>query len=128
MRVLGDYYMSSKTEPKVTIKDVLSEIDARIAHIEDATCDNREVLMKLVKQTNQIVKFLNTLEVEEEYDGDIVQTTTTSQTIDKDKLSQMKNIKELVDEYMKKAKGLKEFEKELKKVKIMLTPGQMGEA
>ena len=121
--------MSSKTEPKVTIKDVLSEIDARIAHIEDATCDNREVLIKLVKQTNQIVKFLNTLEVEEFHpDIDNLSDNESFPIIDKNKLSRMKHIKELVDEYMKKAKGLKEFEKELKKVKIMLTPGQMGEA
>ena len=120
--------MSNKPEIKPSLEEVLSEIDARIAHIEDATCDNREVLIKLVKQTNQIVKFLNTLEVEEEYDGDIVQTTTTSQTIDKDKLSQMKNIKELVDEFMTKHKDLKEFEKELKKVKLLLTPGQVGES
>ena len=56
--------MSDKPEIKVTLKDVLSEIDARIAHIEDATLDNRDVLIKLVKQSNQIVKFLQQLEIE----------------------------------------------------------------
>ena len=44
------------------------------------------------------------------------------------KPERMMHIKELIDEYMDKHKGLKELEDELKKNKIMLTPGQIGEA
>ena len=40
----------------------------------------------------------------------------------------MKHLKELVEEYMDKAKDLKEFEKELKKHKDKVTPGQVGES
>ena len=121
--------MSNKPEIKQSLEEVLSEIDARIAHIEDATCDNREVLIKLVKQTNQIVKFLNTLEVEEFHpDIDNLSDNESFPIIDKNKLSRMKHIKELVDEFMTKHKDLKEFEKELKKVKLLLTPGQVGES
>ena len=121
--------MSDKPEVKVTLKDVLSEIDARIAHIEDATLDNRDVLIKLVKQSNQIVKFLQQLEIEYD-DGDLESLSfpdaTETQNIQNP--TQVKHIKELIDEFMEKREDLQEFEKELKKVKALLTPGQIGEA
>ena len=37
-------------------------------------------------------------------------------------------MKEMVDEFIDKHEELKEFEKELKKHKEKLTPGQMGES
>ena len=122
--------MSDKPEVKVTLKDVLAEIDARIAHIEDATLDNRDVLIKLVKQSNQIVKFLHQLEIEvEETDfEDLSFPGTSPDIIDDKRLSQAKHIKELVEEFLEKRTDLKEFEEELKKVKSLLTPGQVGEA
>ncbi len=126
--------MADKPEIKVTLKDVLAEIDARIAHIEDATLDNRDVLVKLVKQSNQIVKFLQQIEIEEVYDDDDISFSptklTTSITTDDDikRKEKMVSIKELIDEFMDKHEELKEFEKELKKVKSLLTPGQIGEA
>ena len=43
----------------------LQDIDAKITHLEDTTVDIREVMIKLVKQSNQIVKFLNTFEVDD---------------------------------------------------------------
>ena len=57
--------MSNK---RPTVKSLLEMIDAKINHIEDITADDRQVLIKLVKQTNQIVKFLSKLEVEEYQD------------------------------------------------------------
>ena len=42
-----------------TIKEMLKMIDAKIEHIEDITADNRAVIIKLVKQSNQIVQFLS---------------------------------------------------------------------
>ena len=42
--------------------------------------------------------------------------------------SKYKHIKELVDEYLDRAKDLKELEKELKKHKDQITPGQIGDA
>ena len=40
----------------------------------------------------------------------------------------VKNIRELIDEFMDKHQELKELEEELQKNKDKLTPGQMGEA
>ena len=48
-----------------TIKEMLKMIDAKIEHIEDITADNRAVIIKLVKQSNQIVKFLSSIEIED---------------------------------------------------------------
>ena len=42
--------------------------------------------------------------------------------------NKMQELKELVNEFMDKRKDLQEFEKELKKNKHMLTPGQVGES
>ena len=44
------------------IKDILLDIDARISHIEDTIVDYRQVLIKLVKQNNNIVEFLRDLD------------------------------------------------------------------
>ena len=120
----------SDTITKVTLKEVLAEIDARIAHIEDATLDNRDVLVKLVKQSNQIVKFLQQLEVEEVLDEGAVDISFTPGDISlkEDMKSKAIPIKELIEEFMEKHEELKDFEKELKKVKLLLTPGQIGEA
>ena len=52
-----------------TIKEMLKMIDAKIEHIEDITADNRAVIIKLVKQSNQIVKFLSSIEIEDFSDG-----------------------------------------------------------
>ena len=42
---------------QTTVKSLLKMIDSRISHIEDMTADNREIIVKLVKQSNQIVDF-----------------------------------------------------------------------
>ena len=52
-----------------TIKEMLKMIDAKIEHIEDITADNRAVIIKLVKQSNQIVRFLSSLEIEDVSDS-----------------------------------------------------------
>ena len=52
------------------IKKVLEDMSYAINHIEDMMADNRAVIIKLVKQTNQIVKFLKEIQVDvvEDYD------------------------------------------------------------
>ena len=110
------------SDKSLTIKEILQDIDARIAHIEDISADNREVIIKLVKQSNQIVKFLRSIEQEVD-DLDI--TTNKMETKDIGKFS---HIKDLIDEYMDQHKDLKELEEELKKNKDDITPGQIGEA
>ena len=49
---------------KETIKEMLKMIDAKIEHIEDVSADNRAIIVKLVKQNNQIIQFLKSLELE----------------------------------------------------------------
>ena len=48
-----------------TLHELLQMMDAKLNHIEDITADNRAVIIKLVKQSNQIVKFLSNIEIED---------------------------------------------------------------
>ena len=110
------------------IKEMLEDIDMKINHIEDMVVDNRAVIVKLVKQNNTIVKFLRELDsdihdsYEEEY-GEPLPTATNS--IQGHKL---KDVQDLIDEYMEKNKGLKELEEELENNKDKITPGLHGES
>ena len=109
------------------IKSLLEMIDAKIEHIEDINADNRSVIIKLVKQGNQVVKFLSQLDISmEDVTEDYMSKLPSTES--KEDLSKIKSIKELVDEYMDRAEDLKELEKELKKHKDKLTPGQVGES
>ena len=47
-----------------TLHEILLDIKYRLDHIEDITADDRAVLIKLVKQSNQIVQFLSQIDVE----------------------------------------------------------------
>ena len=105
-----------------TIKEMLKMIDAKIEHIEDITADNRAVIIKLVKQSNQIVQFLKQIEIEDVTDG---YSTNMMGTPQNEKLT---NLKELVDEFIDRHDDLKEFEEELEKHKKELTPGTIGES
>ena len=111
-----------------TIKEMLKMIDAKIEHIEDITADNRAVIIKLVKQSNQIVRFLSNLEIEDVGDSFEDITSPTLSESEKIRSSKMKELKELVNEFMDKQQDLKEFEEELKKNKDKLTPGTIGES
>tara|TARA_Y100001963_G_C6565734_1_gene346512 strand:- start:317 stop:670 length:354 start_codon:yes stop_codon:yes gene_type:complete len=117
--------MSNK---RPTVKSLLEMIDAKINHIEDITADDRQVLIKLVKQTNQIVKFLSKLEVEEYQDDLDDLNMSLLDKREETNSKKAKHIKELIEEFMSRREEMKEFEEELKKNKIMLTPGQVGEA
>ena len=113
---------------KETIKEMLKMIDAKIEHIEDITADNRAIIIKLVKQSNQIVSFLKQIEVEDVTDGFEDITSLPISEEEKLKSGKMQELKELVEEFMDKQQDLKEFEEELKKNKDKLTPGQIGES
>ena len=108
-----------------TIKELLENIDAKIAHIEDISADNRAVIIKLVKQNNQIVEFLRDLQIEEytdEYRDMSVDLPDTASS------SRNSKLKALLDDFLERREELKEFEEELKKHKDKLTPGQIGES
>ena len=112
----------------ITLHEILLMMDARLKHIEDITADNRAVIIKLVKQSNQIVKFLSSIEIEDFSDGFEDITSPALSESEKIRSNKMKELKELVNEFMDKQQDLKEFEEELKKHKDKLTPGQVGES
>ena len=114
-----------------TIKEMIKELEYRLNHLEDISADNREVLIKLVKQNNQIVKFLQSLEVEPVYQEELDSMANMSSMTSLPSLSSdtdTKGIREIIETLLEKKEEMKEFEEELKKNKEMLTPGTIGEA
>ena len=119
---------SSDEKSKQSVTEILLDIKYRLNHLEDIQADNREFIIKLVKQTNQIVKFLSKIDIEtidDEYDNMDFTDTLGKTSID---IERSERLKALLDEFMDKKENLKEFEDELKKYKDDITPGQVGEA
>ena len=110
-----------------TLHEILLDIKYRLDHMEDMEADNRALIVKVVKQGNSIVKFLAQIDIEpidSPFDDIELPPLKEEKSINPKRI---KHIKELIDEYMDKHKGLKELEEELKKHKDQLTPGQIGE-
>ena len=107
---------------KETMKDKLDMMDAKIEHIEDINADNRALIVKLVKQNNEIITFLKSLEIEPVGEEMYYSPEEKGQSLKLDKL------RALLDEFKEKNKDLKEFEEEMEKHKDKLTPGQIGES
>ena len=108
-----------------TLHELLLMIDAKLNHLEDISADNRAIIVKLVKQSNQIVNYLKQLEIEVVEDYGIEEPPPIGSNLPSEKLLELK---ELFEEFNSKKKDLKEFEKELRKHKDKLTPGQVGES
>ena len=109
-----------------TLHELLVMMDARLKHIEDISADNRAIIVKLVKQSNQIVDYLKQLELEvQEIEYGIEEPPPFGSNLPQDKIEELK---ELFDDFKSIKDELKEFEKELKKHKDKLTPGQVGES
>ena len=111
-----------------TLHELLSSINSRLGHLEDIEADNRDIIIKLVKQGNQIVKFLQNIEIEDVTDDFEELTAPTLSKSEEVRSERIQHIKEIVEDYMSKQKGLKEFEEELKKHKEEITPGTIGES
>jgi len=107
------------------LEKVLKDMSYSLNHIEDTMADDRALIVKLVKQNNTIVEWLKQVEIDAEYE-DTFQTPLSEE--EEKKMKKFENLKEVLDEFMDKRKDLVEFEKELKKHKDKLTPGQVGEA
>ena len=118
-----------KSEDKIndtTLHELLLMMDAKLNHLEDISADNRAIIVKLVKQSNQIVEYLKQLEIEvQDIEYGIEEPQPFGANLPKDKLLELK---ELFEDFNNKKDELKEFEKELKKHKDKLTPGQVGES
>ena len=113
---------------KENMKELLEMIDAKINHIEDITADNRAIIIKLVKQNNQIVQFLKQIEIEDVTDEYNDVSISISPNSSKEESEKVMKIKEMLEEFKSTNKELKEFEEELQKHKDKLTPGQIGES
>ena len=108
-----------------TLHELLLMMDAKLNHIEDISADNRAIIVKLVKQSNKIVDYLKQLEIEVIEDYGLEEPPPIGTNLPKEKLVELK---ELFEDFRSKKDELKEFEKELKKHKDKLTPGQVGES
>ena len=117
----------AKEKEEIKLKKVLQDMSHSLNHIEDIMADDRQLLVKLVKQNNTIVDYLKQLEVDivEDYEASVMSEYSEEERI---KMKKAQELKEVLNEFMDKRKDLKEFEKELKKNKDMLTPGQVGDA
>tara|TARA_B110000977_G_scaffold84769_1_gene113202 strand:- start:365 stop:715 length:351 start_codon:yes stop_codon:yes gene_type:complete len=111
----------------IKLKKVLMDMSFSLNHIEDTMADDRALLAKLVTQNNRIVDYLKQLELDvvEDYETSVMSEYSEEEQT---RIKKVENLKVVLDEFMSKKKDLKEFEKELKKHKDMLTPGQLGEA
>ena len=117
---------SEDTINDTTLHELLLMMDAKLNHLEDISADNRAIIVKLVKQSNQIVEFLKQLEIEvNDLEYGIEEPPPFGANLPKEKILELK---ELFEEFNSKKEDLKEFEKELKKHKDKLTPGQVGES
>ena len=108
------------------LSEDVQDINVRLTHLEDATLDIRELMIKLIKQGNQIVTYLKAFEVEDITDEYVSKSPLSVGFNQKD--DKFQAMKDLVDEYLSKQKDLAEFEKELKKHKDKVTPGIVGES
>ena len=120
---------SNDKKDKLSIIEVIQDIDARLTHLEDIQMDNRDLIVKLVKQGNTIVQFLKDLQIEpidtEELElGMSLPPLNSSE----EKIKRTEDLKELIDDMLERHKDLQEFEKEIKKHKDKITPGQIGES
>tara|TARA_Y100000401_G_scaffold67556_1_gene54095 strand:+ start:183 stop:530 length:348 start_codon:yes stop_codon:yes gene_type:complete len=111
---------------KLNLGDILKIMSARIAHLEDATLDNRDLLVKLAKQGNQIVNFLKEVEIETEIEESNIDNLLSNSL--KEDENGFKKYQKILEQLLDKQEELKEFEEELEKHKDKLTPGQCGES
>ena len=113
---------------KISIVEIIQDIDARLTHIEDMYMDNRELIVKLVKQGNTVVEFLKDFQIEELNPEDLEIGMGLPPLLDNDeRIKRTEGMKELIDDILERQSDLKEFEDELKKYKDQITPGQAGE-
>ena len=118
-------------EKKIRLEKVLQDMSHSLNHIEDIMADDRELLVKLVKQNNTIVEWLRQVDIETEASFETEYEDIFQEPLSEDeerRLKKAKELKEVLNDFMDKRKDLQEFEKELKKHKDQLTPGQVGES
>ena len=114
---------------KISIVEIIQDIDVRLTHIEDMYMDNRELIVKLVKQGNTVVEFLKDFQIEEINPEDLEIGIGLPPLPDpEERMSRTTALKDIIDDILERHSDLKEFEDELKKHKDKITPGQVGES
>ena len=116
---------------KVSVIEIIQDIDARLTHLEDMQMDNRELIVKLVKQGNTIVEFLKDFQIEEINPDDLkldMGMSLPPLPDNEERVKRTEGLKDLIDDILERHQDLKEFEDELKKHKDKITPGQVGES
>ena len=116
---------------KISIIEIIQDIDARLTHLEDMQMDNRDLIVKLVKQGNTIVEFLKDFKIEEIDPEDLkleMGMGLPPLPDNEERVKRTEGLKELIDDILDRHADLKEFEDELKKHKDKITPGQVGES
>ena len=114
---------------KISIVEIIQDIDARLTHLEDMQMDNRDLIVKLVKQGNTIVEFLKDFQIEELNPEDLeIGMSLPPLPNNDEKIKRTEGLKDLIDDILERQDSLIEFEKELKKHKDKITPGQVGES
>ena len=114
---------------KVSVIEIIQDIDARLTHLEDMQMDNRELIVKLVKQGNTVVEFLKDFQIEEIDPEDLEIGIGLPPLPDpEERMSRTAALKDIIDDILERHSDLKEFEDELKKHKDKITPGQVGES
>ena len=113
---------------KISIVEIIQDIDARLTHLEDIQLDNRDLIVKLVKQGNTVVEFLKDFQIEELNPEDLEIGIGLPPLPDfEDRIKRTDGLKLLIDDILERQDSLREFEDELKKHKDKITPGQVGE-
>lgn len=114
------------------MKEMLEDMNIKLNHIQDIVADNRVLIVKLVKQGNQVVSFLKELDgdIHDSYKEEYGESLPKSDTFKEVELEagKLRDVQDLIDEYMEKNKGLKELEEELEENKDKITPGLHGES
>ena len=113
---------------KISIVEIIQDIDARLTHIEDIYLDNRELIVKLVKQGNTVVEFLKDFQIEPIDLEMEMGMSLPPLDGNEERISRTEGMKALIDDILERQDSLKEFEDELKKHKDKITPGQVGES
>ena len=114
---------------KTSIVEIIQDIDARLTHLEDLQMDNRDLIVKLVKQGNTVVEFLRDFQIEEiNPEGLEIGMGLPPLDGNEERISRTEGMKALIDDILERQDSLKEFEDELKKHKDKITPGQVGES
>ena len=117
---------------KISIVEIIQDIDFRLTHLEDIQLDNRELIVKLVQQGNTMVEFLKQFDVEEldprEIEMGLLPELPELPSPNEERMNKTIALKDIIDNIIERHENLREFEKELEKHKDKLTPGQIGES